>query len=72
MIDTNIVQTEKGLRTTIKKCLAKEVHAGTKCNVDFIFKILEDAYNSDLHYDVSDMYNVVILIHTLALPFFKT
>ena len=59
MIDTNIVQTEKGLRTTIKKCLAKEVHAGTKCNVDFIFKILEDAYDSGLHYDVSDMYNEI-------------
>lgn len=60
MINTNVVQTEKGLRTTIKKCLNKEVHAGTKCNVDFIYKILEDAYNSDLKYDVSNMYNDVL------------
>lgn len=60
MVNENVVQTEKGLRTTIKKCLNKEVHAGTKCNVDFIYKILEDAYNSDLKYDVSNMYNDVL------------
>lgn len=60
MVNENVVQTEKGLRTTIKKCLNKEVHAGTKCNVDFIYKILEDAYNSDLNYDVSNMYNDVL------------
>lgn len=60
MINTEVVQTEKGLRTTIKKCLNKEVHAGTKCNVDFIYKILEDAYASGLKYDVHDMYNQVL------------
>ena len=60
MVNENVVQTEKGLRTTIKKCLNKEVHAGTKCNVDFIYKILEDAFNSDLVYDVSNMYNDVL------------
>ena len=60
MINTEVVQTEKGLRTTIKKCLNKEVHAGTKCNIDFIYKILEDAYTSGLKYDVSDMYNDVL------------
>lgn len=60
MINTDVVQTEKGLRTTIKKCLNKDVHAGTKCNVDFIYKILEDAYNGGLKYDVSDMYNEIL------------
>lgn len=60
VINTDIVQTEKGIRTTIKKCLAKEVHPGTKPNVDFIFKILEDAYKNGLHYDVSDMKNAVL------------
>lgn len=60
MINTEIVQTEKGLRTTIKKCLNKEVHAGTKCNVDFIYKILEDAYSSGLKYDVTNMYNEIL------------
>lgn len=60
MINNDIVQTEKGLRTTIKKCLNKEVHAGTKCNVDFIYKILEDAYSSGIKYDVSNMYNEIL------------
>ena len=61
MINTEVVQTEKGLRTTILKCLNKEVHENsTKCNVDFIYKILEDAYNDGLYYDVSDLYNSVL------------
>lgn len=60
MIDNNIIQNEKGLRTTIKKCLAKEIHPGTKSNVDFINKILEDAYSNGVHYDVSDMANDII------------
>lgn len=60
MIDKDVILNEKGLRTTIKKCLNKEVHSGTKPNVDFIFKILEDAYNDGLHYDVTDMHNAVV------------
>lgn len=61
MINTEVVQTEKGLRTTIRKCLNKEVHEqSTKCNVDFIYKILDDAYKSGLKYDVSDMYNEIL------------
>ena len=59
VINDKIVKTEKGLRTTIKQCLNKEHHGATKPEVDFIFKILEDAYNDGLHYDVSDMENAV-------------
>lgn len=59
LLQKDIAQTEKGLRTTIKRCLNKEVHAGTKPNVDFIFKILEDAYEGGLKYDVSDMQNAI-------------
>lgn len=60
MINSEVVRTEKGLRTTIKKCLNKEVHSGTKPNVDFIYKVLEEAYASDLKYDVTDMRNAVL------------
>lgn len=60
MIDMNVVQSEKGLRTTILKCLRKEVHNDTRSNIDFIYKVLEDAYASGLHYDVTDMENAVI------------
>lgn len=60
MINKDVVQTEKGIRTTIKKCLNKEIHSGTKPNVDFIYKILEDAYNNKIIYDVTDMRNAVL------------
>lgn len=60
LINKDVVQTEKGLRTTIKKCINKEVHPNTRCNVDFINDILTKAYDSGISYDVSDMKNAVI------------
>ena len=60
MVNFESVQSEKGLRTLIKKNLAKEIHSGTKPSVDFIKKILDDAYNSGLTYDVSDMRNEIV------------
>lgn len=57
MINSEVVRSEKGLRTTIKKCLKKEVHSGTKPNVDYIYKLLEDYYESGSKYDVSDLKN---------------
>ena len=60
MLNMDIVQTEKGMRTTIKKCLAKQVHGDTTSNVSLILKVLEDAYNSGTNYDVSDLYGAVI------------
>lgn len=59
MVNFDSVQSEKGLRALIKKNLAKEIHPGTKPSIDFIFKILEDAYNSGLNYDVTDMRNEI-------------
>lgn len=53
-------KSEKGLRTQIKRNLNKEYHPATKPSIDFIYKILEDAYASDLHYDVTDMRNAVL------------
>lgn len=49
------VQSEKGLRNLIERNLNKEIHPGTKPSIDFIEKILDDAYNSGLKYDVTDM-----------------
>lgn len=59
MVNNSVVQTEKGLRTTIKKCLNKEIHSSTASNVSFIFDVLEKAYESGMTYDVSDMRNAV-------------
>jgi energy-coupling factor transporter ATP-binding protein EcfA2 len=55
MINFNSVQSEKGLRTLITRNLHKEIHPGTKPSIDFINKILEDAYKSGMKYDVTDL-----------------
>lgn len=55
MINDKNVKSEKGLRALIKRNLNKEIHASTKPSVDFIHKILQDAYESDLPYDVTDL-----------------
>lgn len=60
MINFEGVRSEKILRAQIKRNLNKEIHAATKPSIDFIYKILEDAYSSDLKYDVSDMRNAII------------
>lgn len=55
MVDFKAVQSEKGLRGLIERNLRKEIHPGTKPSVDFIYKILNDAYNDGLKYDVTDL-----------------
>ena len=60
VVNFDVVKTEKGIRTLIKRNLRKEIHPGTKPSIDFIFKILDDAYNSDLVYDVSDLKPAVL------------
>lgn len=60
LVNFEAVNSEKGLRTLIKRNLNKEYHGATKPSIDFIYSILEDAYASELGYDVSDMRNDVI------------
>lgn len=60
MIAFENVKNEKAIRTLLKKNLRKEIHPGTKPSIDFIFKILEDAYNGGVKYDVSDMKNAIM------------
>ena len=60
MLDQKVMMSEKGLRNLISRNLRKEIHPGTKPSIDFIHKILEDAYNSDLSYDVTDMRPAII------------
>ena len=49
------IQSEKGLRDLIVRNLQKQIHPGTKSSIDFVDKILKDAYLSGLEYDVTDM-----------------
>ena len=55
VINFEVVKSERALRTLIAQNLNKEIHAGTKPSMDFILKILEDAYKSGLTYDLTDM-----------------
>ena len=49
------VKSEKALRTLIERNLRREIHPGTKPSINFICTILDEAYESDLKYDVEDM-----------------
>ena len=60
VVNSKVVQSEKGLRIQIKRNLNKEIHPATKPSIDFIYKILTDAYESGLTYDVTDMRNAVL------------
>lgn len=61
MVNFKAIENEKALRTVILKNLNKEIHAGTKPSIDFIHKVLDDAYTSGMSYDVSDLYNRVLV-----------
>lgn len=60
MISFEGIKSERALRTLIKRNLNKEIHPSTKSSIDFINKILEDAYNSNMKYDVTDMYSSIL------------
>ena len=60
MLGQKTITSEKGLRNLIIRNLRKEIHPGTKPSVDFIEKILEDAYESGMPYDVTDMRNRIM------------
>ena len=60
LVNFDGIKNEKAIRTMIKKNLNKEYHSATKPSIDYIYTILEEAYNSDLKYDVSDLRNAVL------------
>ena len=55
MLKAKTITSEKGLRELIIRNLRKEVHPGTKPSVDFIAHILEEAHESGMSYDVTDL-----------------
>lgn len=55
VLAADTIQSERGLRELIARNFRKEIHPGTKPSIDFIAKILEDAYEQGLAYDVSDL-----------------
>ena len=55
VLSENTIKSERGLRDLIRRNLLKEIHPGTKPSIDFIAKILEEAYESGMSYDVRDL-----------------
>ena len=62
VIETKSIQSEKSLRELIDRNLRKEIHPGTKPSIDFIHHILNEAFDSGLSYDVSDLQTCYIVI----------
>ena len=60
VIKQEVMQNEKSIRKLISRNLRKEIHPGTKPSIDFIKKILDDAYESGMPYDVSDIRQKVL------------
>jgi hypothetical protein len=60
VLQASTMGSEKGLRELIARNLKKEIHPGTKPSVDFIKKVLDDAYQSGMPYDVTDLRSRII------------
>ena len=60
MVNFDRIKSENALRVLIKRNLNKEIHPATKPSVDFIYKILEDAYASGMPYDVTNLRGAIL------------
>lgn len=61
VINWDGIKNEKMLRAMIKKNLNKEYHGDTTSSIDYIKKLLDDAYESGMGYDVEDMHDAVLI-----------
>ena len=66
MLDNNVIENEKHLRSLIKKGLAKKVHPDTTSSIHYIQYVLEQAYESGMKYDVNDMRPTIMNFAALA------
>lgn len=55
MVSLDRIKDERHLRNMISKALRYEIHPNTKPSVDFIVKILDEAYTGGIMYDVTDL-----------------
>lgn len=60
VITQQTMTSERGLRELIIRNLNREIHASTKPSIDFINKILQDAYSSGMKYDITDMRQAIM------------
>ena len=55
MLDFDGYKSEKQLMKGIEDCLAKKHHGATKPEVDFMYKMFNDAYESGMSYDLTPL-----------------
>lgn len=62
VLDRKVVENERHLMALIKKALKKQIPdiPYTKPSIDFIKKVLDEAYEQGIHYDVSSMIDQII------------
>src|ERR1041384_2896587 len=60
VLHADTIKSERGLRDLIGRNLRKEIHPGTKPSIDFIKKILDEAYESGMQYDLTDMRSNIV------------
>jgi hypothetical protein len=54
MASRKTIANERALRIYVLRNLHKEIHTNTKPSIDFIDKLLSDAYHQGLRYDITD------------------
>lgn len=60
-VNEYVIKNEKHLRALIDKALRKEIEPyATKTSIDFIDKVLKDAYENGMKFDISDMYPSIL------------
>src|SRR6478609_4122371 len=55
MHSDRVIRSEQGLRAMVIRNLKKEFHPGTYSSIDFIKKLLDEAYEAGYTYDLTDM-----------------
>ena len=55
------LKNERQLRALIERCLNKESHPDTNSNVNFICKLVDDAYTSGMVYDINDLRQRILI-----------
>ena len=55
IIDSNNIKNEQHLINLIEKNLRKEILGSTASSISFIYKLLDEAYNSNITYDVTPL-----------------
>jgi len=60
VVNEEIITNEKAIRTLILRNLNKEYHNNTKSSIDYIYKILSDAYAAKALYDVTDLRPAIV------------